>query len=232
MKIFGILNITPDSFSDGGENFSYKQAITKAYLLLEQGADVIDIGGQSTRPNAVILTAEQEWQRVSKIIAELCKNNFVLSLDSYHVKNQKKAADLGVKYINDVNGFADPKMQELALNTQQNCVVMHSLTVPADKKIVMPKNLNVTQELINWGQKKVAELTGFGIKKEKIILDTGIGFGKTTEQSWQLINDAKLITKAYKQLGVKTFYGHSRKSFISVTYPQSDLDLELSLIHI
>ena len=225
-SIVPILNCTPDSFSDGSDNF-----LTKAKLLVEQGANIIDIGGESTRPNAAKVTAEQEWQRINPVLNYLADKAHV-SIDTYKPEIAHLALQNGAKIINDVNGFKDPYMVDLALQHKCKIIAMHSLTVPADKNIVMPEDCDITQEIIKWGQKKVKELTSKGIKPHNIILDIGIGFGKTTKQSWQLVYDITDIAKAYHNLGVELLVGHSRKSFLQwvTDKPAPERDYETAIL--
>lgn len=213
-KLVAILNITPDSFSDGGKYNSYNQILEAALKFIADGADVIDIGAESTRPDAKPLDAKAEWQRLKPVLSDIIKNshehNVKLSLDTRHAQNAKRAIDLGIDWINDVSGFADMDMVDAVKNTDVSCVLMHSLTVPADKSVILPKNRDVVEFLIDWAADKIVDLGKYGINKDRIIFDPGLGFGKDAEQSWQIIDNIE----KFQILDVPLFIGHSRKSFL------------------
>lgn len=214
MKLFGILNITPDSFTDGNPELTADEAATKAELMVAQGAHAVDIGAESTRPNATPLTWQEEWARLQPVL-EKCAN-FPISIDSYHPETIARALEFPqVQYINDVNGLRDMEMCKIAAKATQDgkeVIVMHSLTVPADKNIVIDGD--VTSELENWLQNTAARLNNFQIPLENVIFDIGIGFGKTAEQSIDLIKHIDDLAEITHRLGAKMLVGHSRKSFL------------------
>ncbi len=218
MKLVGILNITPDSFSDGGRFNNLQNALDQTQNLIEEGADIIDIGAESTRPNATPISHQEEWQRLEIIlpqIIDICyKNNVAVSLDSRNSKTVRKALDLGIDIINDVSGFNDKKMINLASKSSKKIIVMHNLGIPAKKDIIIDKNLDEIEEIKNWAKSKIIHLQNSGIKKENIIFDLGIGFGKDAEQSINILNNIK----EFKDLGVEIYVGHSRKSFLDELY--------------
>lgn len=218
-KLVGILNLTPDSFSDGGQ-YNGNAAIARLEELIESGADVVDIGAESTRPNATPLSAEDEWARLSPFFAALTPHHIhtVLSLDTRHADNAKRALDKGFKWINDVSGFQDKLMREAVSGADCTCVAMHSLTVPADKNITLPEGSDVIAELKKWAHS--LELAG------QVILDPGIGFGKTAAQSWDIIHRADEL----KALGFPILIGHSRKSFLPGEKDAATLELSKKLI--
>ena len=210
-KIVGILNLTPDSFSDGGQFYSPAAAIERIGELVRQGADVIDIGAESTRPKATPLSAEEEWQRLEPVVKQLAAFPSVpFSLDTRHAVTVKKALDYGISTINDVSGFSDPDMVEAVKNSHCKLVIMHSLTVPADTHVVMDEHVDVVAELMEFARKRIATLVSAGIGKERMIFDAGIGFGKTTAQSFAIIPGIDRL----KSLDVPLYIGHSRKSFL------------------
>lgn len=213
-KIMGILNVTPDSFSDGGRYLDLKSAIKQLEIMIEQGADVIDIGGQSTRPNAKIIPEDEEWKRLEPILKHIKNNNYKIeiSVDSFNTCIIKKSLDIGIDYINDVNGLQNSEMLKLTAESRKKVILMHSLTVPADKNIVIPSNINIIKFLQKWLKQKIKELQKAGIKKDKIIFDAGIGFGKTSEQSLEIIKNIS----AFKKFGVEILVGHSEKSFLNL----------------
>ena len=213
-KLVGILNLTPDSFFDGGKHNERTDALKQSKFLIKSGANIIDVGAQSTRPNAEILTPAQEWQRLENILPEVTvlahENNVQVSLDSFHPENMAKALALGIDIINDVSGFENPQMIKLAANSGKKIVVMHNLGVPADKNKIIDENLDVIAVLINWMQEKQEVLLKFGIKKEQIIFDPGIGFGKNAQQSIVIIKEFERL----KSLNLPIYIGHSNKSFL------------------
>ncbi len=214
-KLVGILNVTPDSFSDGGKYNTTDAALKHAALLIEQGVDVIDVGAESTRPGAVLLSAEEEWDRVGAIIAALCERysgDVQLSLDTRHPENADKAIKMGVSWINDVSGADNPQMLQVLASAPESVrlVVMHHLGIPADKEKTLPKDQDVVSVLVKWAKDKLATLEAAGVSRERVILDVGIGFGKTAEQSLRLIKHID----AMRHFGVELLVGHSRKSFL------------------
>ncbi len=212
-KIFGIVNITPDSFSDGGLYQNAMKAYEQAEILADEGADIIDVGAESTRPNAEILTINEEWRRL-KDFFELCyKNNFKtpISIDSRNPETIEKALDLGGEIINDVSGLSNEKIINLALKYSVKAVFMHSLTIPADKNITLPENINVVEHLKIWALEKINFLKSKNLKTENLIFDVGIGFGKTISQNWDIVNNAE----EFLSLETPVLIGHSEKSFLS-----------------
>lgn len=215
-KFFGILNITPDSFSDGGKFYDVKSALNHLEQLISEGADIIDIGAESTRPNAIAITAENEWSRLQEILPAIIKkikNNYPqieISLDSRHHQTISKALDLGIDIINDVTGFDDENMVKLAAKSGKKIVVMHNLGVPADKNKIIPEHLDVTEILTDFIKTKLEQLQNAGIKKENIIFDPGIGFGKNAKQSIYILNNIEKL----QNLGIPLLIGHSKKSFL------------------
>lgn len=211
-KFIGILNITPDSFS-GGSLLSSEAAVESAQALIESGASVIDVGAESTRPGAIPITHEAEWQRLENILsplASLChRNNAQLSLDTRHPETAAKGIAAGVDWINDVSGFSNPSMISLAATFNAKIVLTHSLTVPANPDIVMHSK-DVVADIIKWGADTISKLVKNGIAKNRIIFDPGIGFGKTATQSLEIISGVH----RFRKLGVPVLIGHSRKSFI------------------
>jgi len=217
-KLVGIVNVTPDSFSDGGTSFRPEDAISAIIRLIDEGASVIDIGAESTRPGATPLSPEEEWQRLEPVLELLPRTVGVeYSLDTRHIQTAKKARNIqlahGAFWLNDVSGFADPAMGQLARDSGSKIVLMHSLSVPADKNIVLPEGTDVVKELLAFANQRIQTLEALGVKREQIIFDPGLGFGKSATQSWEIIENIK----KFQALGVPLFVGHSRKSFLS--YP-------------
>ncbi len=209
-KLVGIINVTPDSFSDGGENILPQAAIANIKRLIAEGADIIDIGAESTRPNATAISQEEEWRRIEPVFAGLGKISVPISIDTRYAGTAKKALLLGASWINDVSGFANPEIIEAVRNSNCKLVVMHSLSVPADKNIILPLGYDPVQLLLDWAKERFAELGRAGISRDRIIFDPGIGFGKSAEQSLVIIKNVA----RFKELGVSILIGHSRKSFM------------------
>lgn len=220
MKIFGILNITPDSFSDGGKYNLEELAVERAAELIKDGADYIDVGAESTRPGAIPLTHQQELERLLPVLNKL---SMPLAIDTYNPDTARIVARFKqVKFLNDVSGFSDPKMVEVALESGVNVIVMHSLTVPADKNIIL--TTPVIPTLLDWIESKFLSLTKAGIPKEKIIFDPGLGFGKDADQSREIIDNADILAEKCHSFGAKIYFGHSRKSFIGGDIESRDLE--------
>jgi len=213
-KIVGILNITPDSFSDGNKYTDEESILNHTKQLIKDGADIIDVGAESTRPNATKLSDEEEWQRLSPILKKVIntchEHGAKVSLDTYHPPSAQKAIELGIDYINDVDGFKNPQMIEAIQDADTKLIVMHSLTVPADKSINIPTDLDVIEEIKSWAKYKISQLEQSGIDKSRLIFDPGIGFNKTAGQSKEIIKRVEEL----KSLDVPLYIGHSRKSFL------------------
>lgn len=212
--IMGILNVTPDSFSDGGKYDNYLTAITHAIKMEDEGADIIDIGGESTRPGAKPIDIEEELKRVIPVIEGIRKeSNIVISIDTYKSNVASKAISAGANIINDISGLRfDANMVHFASEAQVPIIVMHMLGNPQNMQS-NPSYSNLMNELITFFQERVDVLTSNGINKNNIILDPGIGFGKTTDHNFTLIRELGRIV----ELGYPVLVGPSRKSFIGKT---------------
>lgn len=212
-KIFGILNVTPDSFSDGGVNFDFKNAIKTLETMALNNVYAVDIGAESTRPNASFVSGEEEIERLKTILPIAIKMGLTVSLDSRHAKTIEWGLNQGVKIVNDVTGFQDEKIIKLVKQFNVKAVFMHSLTVPANPDIVM-KEAGFMQEIYNFGVNTISKFEQAGVKKEDLIFDPGIGFGKTGNQSIEIIKNIEF----FKPLEVKILVGHSRKSFLKSAF--------------
>ncbi len=211
-KLVAIINITPDSFSDGGEHFTPEKAVAAIQQAFSDGADVVDIGAESTRPGATPLTHTEEWARLEPVLKQLniYPKGGIISVDTRHAETARKALALGVHLINDVSGFQNADMINAVKSSHSKLVMMHSLSVPADKNIVMPEGVDVVHELISWAKARIAALENVGIAKNRLIFDPGIGFGKKPEQSQDILQRVE----EFSVLNVPLFIGHSRKSFL------------------
>jgi dihydropteroate synthase len=211
-KIFGILNITPDSFSDGGLNCNKETALKAAKKMINDGVYAIDVGAESTRPNATILNPQEEIARLSPILPELIKLGTKVSLDTRNFETAKWGALAGISILNDVSGFTNQKMIELVAKYNLEACFMHSLTIPADPKVIMEGD--IMTKLYSFAEEKIAIFKQYGISKERLMFDVGIGFGKTAEQSIFILQNIEY----FKKLNVRLFVGHSRKSFLKSVF--------------
>ena len=211
-QLVGIVNLTPDSFSDGGETLSAKEAVFAIEDAIQNGAHVVDLGAESTRPGATPVDPEEEWRRLAPVLILKGRygNKVRFSVDTRHAEVAYRALDLGADWINDVSGFSDPEMLEVVCNTDCKLVVMHSLTVPADKNITLPSTTDPVQEVQRFAQARLKQMQDAGIDRSRMIFDPGIGFGKTAEQSRALIERIGEL----RLIGVPLLVGHSRKSFL------------------
>ncbi len=212
--VMGILNVTPDSFSDGGKYDSSLTAISHAIKMENEGADIIDIGGESTRPGAKPVDIEEELKRVIPVIEGIRKeSNIVISIDTYKSNVASKAISAGANIINDISGLRfDNNMVHFVSEAKVPIIVMHMLGNPQNMQND-PSYSNLMRELITFFQERVDVLTSNGINKNNIILDPGIGFGKTTDNNFTLIRELRRIV----DLGFPVLIGPSRKSFIGNT---------------
>ena len=217
-KIVGILNLTPDSFSDGGKFFDNKSAIAHLKKMLNDNASVIDIGAESTRPNAEILSADLEFSRLENILPEIIyhvkafnqkhQKQVKTSIDSYHFTTIVKAYEMGIDMINDVSGLIDQKIIEFIAHKNLTTILMHNLAIHANSDVVVNQDLNINKEIINWASQKIKFLEQFGVKKSQLIFDPGIGFAKNARQSLRILKSIE----QYRVLGLPLYVGHSKKS--------------------
>jgi len=209
--IMGVLNVTPDSFSDGGEFFDTASAVTHGMTMVCEGAGIIDIGGESTRPGAKPVSADQQIARVTPVIKTLAdKTNTPISIDTTSSKVAKAALDAGASIINDISALRfDKEMAALAAQRSVPIILMHMLGTPADMQ-QKPSYLDVVQEVKQFLADRIAFAVAEGVDRSQIVVDPGIGFGKTVEHNLQLLNKLKDLN----ELGVPILVGPSRKSFI------------------
>ena len=229
-QLVGIINVTPDSFSDGGLCFTPENALQQAKKLLAEGATVLDLGAESTRPGAVPLEPGEEWMRLQPVLS-LIKSECPqakLSIDTYHPETAEQCLKHGIDYLNDVSGFTNTAMRQLAKDANIPIIFMHSMKVPATKTDLIPENCDPAQFIFDWAQQKIDSFLQDGFNHENCIFDPGIGFGNSPAQAWQLLNHIE----KFHQLGVKLYVGHSRKSFLKAL-PQSnyrDHDFDTAII--
>lgn len=209
----GIVNVTPDSFSDGGNYFDTNNAVKHALLLSAQGADIIDIGGESTRPDAKLISIDEELSRTIPVIKALLKkkNDLIISIDTNKSVVAEEALNAGAVIVNDVSGGCfDEKIFKVAAKYKAGFVIMHMKGNPQSMQ-QNPRYRNVIKEICTFLEKQTAIAKNFGVKK--IIIDPGIGFGKTVEHNFKILSNIN----EFKKLGYPVLIGLSRKSFLGKT---------------
>lgn len=230
--MMGILNLTPDSFSDGGQFNDFMSAITQIENLFDAGADIIDIGAESTRPSGDIISVAEEWSRLQPLLdtwSSLWGNRSFrpkLSIDTRKPEIAAKLLSYPVDFFNDVSGLVDPKMQAVLKESTAKIIFMHNLGVPVNPEVILPSNLDVVSQVYQWGQKQLEHLVKIGIPPERLIFDVGIGFGKDANQSLALMRKIKHFHK----LGVPILVGHSRKSFLNQFTPKKFAERDLETV--
>lgn len=208
--VMGVLNVTPDSFSDGGEFFDADAAIAHGVDMAEQGADIIDVGGESTRPRSDPVSPEEELKRVRPVVEELLQNVDVpISIDTRRPIVAKEIIELGAQMVNDVSGLRDPEMVSTVANLNVPVVVMHMLGTPKTMQ-EKPEYKDVMGEIIGYLRDQIENAVKGGIQRENIIVDPGIGFGKTVGHNLEIIRRLGEM----RSLGLPILVGASRKSFI------------------
>jgi len=213
--VMGIINVTPDSFSDGGKYVKIKNAINHAKKMVDDGADIIDVGGESTRPGAEEVSASEELRRVIPVVESIRLNfpDILISIDTTKSVVAHKAIKAGADIINDVSGLnSDTEMVGVVANLKVPIVIMHMKGNPKNMQI-SPKYKNLIGEITSFFEKKIKIATELGINRNLIIIDPGIGFGKTLEQNFILLNKIDIICA----LGYPVLIGTSRKSFLGKT---------------
>jgi dihydropteroate synthase len=209
-RVIGVLNVTPDSFSDGGLFLDPKEAVAHALELVAEGADVVDIGGESTRPDASPLEPEEEWRRVEPVLEALAGRTSVpLSIDTRHAEIARRAIARGADIVNDVSGLADPEMRRVVRDSGAAAIVMHMRGTPTTmQKDTRYADLRgeIFAALAEATDRAVAD----GISADRLIVDPGLGFGKSPEQSLELL----LHAGEFRSLGYPVLVGASRKSFL------------------
>ena len=212
----GILNVTPDSFSDGGQLLDWKHLEPHALGMIDAGAHIIDVGGESTRPGGEPVTAETEWARVAPILERLIETRDrqpfgpLISIDTYRTTTARKALRLGVDMVNDVGGLGSEEMIELAGESGVDFVAMHQLSLPVDPKITLAQDVDPYAALEQWLLARLERWEKAGLDLNRIIFDPGIGFGKTVQQNRELLSRAG----EFRRHGLRVLIGHSRKSFL------------------
>jgi dihydropteroate synthase len=209
--IMGILNVTPDSFSNGGRFLKKEDAIAQGVKLAEEGASIIDVGGESTRPGAEPVEEHEELKRVIPVIEALAiKKNLLVSIDTYKSKVARESIKAGAKIINDVSALgADPAMAEVAAEEKTPVILMHMKGTPKTMQS-NPSYQDLMGEIISYLRERIKYAISSGVKEESLIIDPGIGFGKLPEHNLQILKRLEEL----KSLGRPILVGTSRKSFI------------------
>jgi dihydropteroate synthase len=222
--IMGILNVTPDSFSDGGHFYSPQhapeRALTQAIAMLDQGADILDIGGESTRPNATPLTADEEQSRILPVIQSILERRpeAILSIDTFHASTARRAIEAGAEIVNDVSGHLwDPAMSTTCAELHCATILMHTRGHPQDWPTLPPLAPDevlplVLTELAD----RIKAATAAGIPRDKIVLDPGFGFGKRLDENYPLLAHFDQLHRFHLPL----LAGVSRKGFLAHTLTQ------------
>jgi len=220
--IMGIINTTPDSFSDGGRFESSETAIQRAIELENEGASIIDFGGESTRPGAEKVSVKEELNRILPVVekfVEIRSPQTLISIDTSKAEVAEAGLAAGADIINDVTGFSDPAMRKVAAESKCGIVIMHMAGNPRTMQI-SPNYSNVTAEVITFLNEQIALCESEGISRERIIVDPGIGFGKSLEHNLELIRSIPQITKIKRPLLI----GASLKTFIGKILENDDIN--------
>ncbi len=216
-NIMGVLNLTPDSFSDGGKFNNKIKGVKHAIEMFKSGANIIDIGGESTRPGSKGVDEKLEWKRIGKILKLICMR-FPVSLDTRKSQIMEKGIKLGVKIINDVSGLNyDEKTKNILKKYKTSFVIQHSQGTPKNMQI-KPSYKNELLDIYDFFEEKIKFLRSMGIKHNNIIIDPGIGFGKNLKHNMNLINNISI----FHSLGFPILVGNSRKRFIKEIAGKND----------
>ncbi len=206
----GILNVTPDSFSDGGKFADRKSAVSHGRKMLEEGADIIDVGGESTRPGAAEITEDEELERTVPVIKELSETGATISVDTMKAVVAREAIKAGARIINDVSALGhDPLIADVARSTGAGIVLMHMLGTPRNMQ-KDPRYANVVLEVSAYLKRRIEYLMSKGLALENMTVDPGIGFGKTVDHNLQLLANLEALAICDRPVVL----GLSRKSFL------------------
>lgn len=215
--VMGILNVTPDSFSDGGMHDGYEAALAHARAMVASGAQIIDVGGESTRPGAEAVSVEEELARTLDVVRALAAEGVCVSIDTRHAEVARACVAAGAAIINDVSGFRDPAMVQVAASCDAGCVVMHMKGEPATMQND-PVYEDVVAEVKDYLAGQAAMLEAAGVARERICIDPGPGFGKTPSQTMELMRNFH----EFVRLGYPVMCAVSRKRYIGEAYGIAD----------
>ena len=215
MLVMGILNLTPDSFADGGRHNSFDAGVARGLEMIAEGVDIIDIGGESTRPGADRISAEEEQSRVMPVIAELSKHGAKISIDTMRADTAEKAVQAGASIINDVSGgLSDPAMFATVKKLGVPYILMHWR---GESKEMNSRAIytDVVNDVISEINSQIEAALDAGIKKSQLIIDPGLGFAKDAEHNWEILRNLKQFTS----MGYPVLIGASRKRFLGGDNP-------------
>lgn len=221
--IMGIVNVTPDSFSDGGKFLHADRAIQHARLLLEQGADILDVGGESTRPGSQGVDADEEWSRIVDVLKELVSWNVPISIDTMKTNVMARALELGVDVLNDVNAFRDAGAASLLARCSAGAVIMHMQGSPRTMQQTPVYN-DVVNDVTAFLQSRIDALTELNVPMNRVLVDPGFGFGKTLQHNLDLLK----ATCSFAHLGAGVLIGVSRKRMIADLTGVADPELRVA----
>lgn len=208
-RIMGIVNVTPDSFSDGGRHTTVSSAVAHALQLISDGSDIIDIGGESTRPGAAPVEIEEEMARVIPVIRQLNGCSAIISVDTRHAEVMQAALDNGADMLNDVHALQEPGAVEVAIGSRAAVCLMHMHGEPATMQQTIYFD-DVIQDVHTFLQQRVAVMTEKGMEKERMLIDPGFGFGKTLQHNLQLLKHLDRLA----DLNLPILVGVSRKTML------------------
>ncbi|HVT10988.1 MAG TPA: dihydropteroate synthase [Fimbriimonadaceae bacterium] len=220
--LMGIVNVTPDSFSDGGVHFRAEDAIAAGLRMVEEGADLVDVGGESTRPGAAAVAAEEELRRVVPVVEALARQGVAVSIDTMKPEVARAALDAGAKIVNDVTAFSNPEMARIAAGTGCTVCLMHMKGDPRTMQ-ENPVYGDIVAEIRDYLVERAAFAEGHGVARETIWIDPGIGFGKTVRHNLLLLKRLEVFVET----GYPVLVGVSRKSFIGrLLNPENPVPVE------
>ena len=215
MLVMGILNLTPDSFADGGRHNSFEAGVARGLEMIAEGVDIIDIGGESTRPGADRISAEEEQARVLPVIAELAKSGVKISIDTMRADTAEKAVQAGAAIVNDVSGgLSDPAMFATVMKLGVPYILMHWR---GESKDMNSRAIytDVVTDVISEINSQIDAALDAGINKSQIIIDPGLGFAKDADHNWEILRNLK----AFTSMGYPVLIGASRKRFLGGDNP-------------
>ena len=211
--LMGVLNVTPDSFSDGGKFFSLDHAVAHAEQMIAEGADLIDVGGESTRPGSEFVSEDEELRRVIPVIEKLAAlSSIPISIDTTKPRVARAACEAGAEIINDISGLRfDPALAAVAKSVPAGLLLMHSRGTPKDMQQI-PFAADIFTDVVEGLRRSVSIAEQFGVARDSIAIDPGIGFGKSVEQNLEIIRRLRDLAREFTDLPI--VIGTSRKSFL------------------
>jgi len=224
--VMGVLNVTPDSFSDGGKFYAFDRAIEQAEKMIEEGADLVDVGGESTRPGSEFVSEAEELRRVIPVIERLSASSSIpISIDTTKPSVARAALEAGAEIVNDISGLRfDSAIAEEAATAKAGLILMHSRGTPKDMQ-QMPPVADIMSEVVKGLSESVAVAEEHDVARESIVIDPGIGFGKTADQNVELIAKLNQLVAEFPDLPL--MIGTSRKSFIGKLLDSAPADERL-----